>query len=223
MAEERQHPDDEAGACQPRGMTDGQPQHPPGQEDRKRKAVPVCGGINELHHAKGIDRHAGEGREHDIAALQQRVGEAAEQQRRQHQGISQAQYVQPEEPERDRVEKVDVPGMDILNVAIQHLTVEQPLGDVGVKAVVRGVPVAIVKVPQEHRVDEERRKKKDRRARGNALAHTTSGCGFSGEAVFFARGRSAVPQATNGYSSCPSVPFPISSVTPSGTVHRPGT
>jgi hypothetical protein len=45
------------------------------------------------------------------------------------------------------MKKRDISGMNILDVAIQHLAIEHSLGDMGVEAVVSGVPVAIVEMP----------------------------------------------------------------------------
>jgi hypothetical protein len=51
--------------------------------------------------------------------------------------------------------------VNVLNVNVEHFTVQEPFGDVGIQAIVGGIPVAIVKVPQQNPVYEKNAKRQD--------------------------------------------------------------
>ena len=61
--------------------------------------------------------------------------------------ITQAQQIYAENAKSSRVRKIDVTGMNILDLKVEHFTLHQPVRDVSIVAFIRRVPEAVVKEP----------------------------------------------------------------------------
>ena len=66
--------------------------------------------------------------------------------------ITQAEQIETENPKSGRIRKIDIAGMNILDLKVQYLTFHQPLRDVRIVALIRRVPEAVVKEPQQERI-----------------------------------------------------------------------
>jgi hypothetical protein len=64
--------------------------------------------------------------------------------RQERQWVAQAHHPEPKQPECRRVYEVDVSGVGILNVAVEHLASQDALGNMGVCAFISRRPEAIV-------------------------------------------------------------------------------
>ena len=110
------------------------------------------GGIEELEATKGGHGHRAQHGLEQPATAEEGEDQAGLQEGRQHQRVAEAEHAATEHPEGRRVEQVHVAGVAGLDLAVEDLAIEDPLGHVGEGPLVGRNPEAGVEADDEEEV-----------------------------------------------------------------------